>query len=248
MFRVHLRVKSLESQESRVIAGLLHCWSDLQSKSQTVHLGKPKELEEPKRPAPKAKAGGRPPKRQKQEDVQGKKQEERLESSLANADSVKQSLVELTPEVLWKSLVRATDVERRITKANSTSRELDKLCANDKASQSHKARASQLQDELQQLVDRTTCMRHVFTAFKTGDPKVLAAEIDSGEELQKNFAACCDKVLNDFTIVLEIIQCVGKKIIEAAASNLGCKPFVCPQHSTGILNQIVRHVTYTTKY
>lgn len=138
---------------------------------------------------------------------------ERMNTQLSNATNTKKLLAELLPDTLWKSLVRATELERRVTKGNSANRDLEKICASPTTDSSVKKQAEDLQTEITSLVECVNSMKQFFTLARS-DPKVVIDEIRGGESMGKHFAACAEKLLSDHSVLIDFVHVVSKKLVD----------------------------------
>lgn len=142
---------------------------------------------------------------------------DRVEVILSNGKKLKDSLAELTPDVIWRSKVRATELDRRISRGSGIDRELQKVHTNKQASQIQKERATALQDEVFQLAEAASTMKLAFMAIRNQDGASLADEltgVSSQAELLKNMTKCAHKLLTDSDVVIDIIHTVAKKLID----------------------------------
>lgn len=140
---------------------------------------------------------------------------DRIEGLLSNG---KDSLEELTPEVIWRSKIRGAELDRRIGRGSGVDRDLQKVLSNKQASQAQKDRATALQEEVTALAEAVSTMKLAFMAIRNQDGASLADEIlgvSSQSELVKNITKCAHKLLTDFDIVIDIVHTVAKKLIEA---------------------------------
>ena len=140
---------------------------------------------------------------------------EKISTTIQNVQNVKGLLSELTCEVLWKNSVRATEVDRRLNKAAASNREMEKISASDKASESQKDQACKLQTDLQEMVEAISAMRQIFNSLRSADAKEMAELVLEGQDLRKNFDLCADLILGNITIVIELVHSLAKKLMEA---------------------------------
>lgn len=142
-----------------------------------------------------------------------------IDGILGNNKKLKDSLSELSADVLWRSQVRSAEADRRIGKASAAERELSRVIANAKASDAQKSQAASLQEEIAQLAECASSMKMVCLALRNLDGVPLAVEI-SGEstsnELMKNITKCSHKLLTDFNVLLDIIHTISKKLVDAS--------------------------------
>lgn len=140
---------------------------------------------------------------------------ERTEALLGNVQKTKDSLVELTPESIWRSLIRTSELERRLGKVGTCERDLQKVGAG-KADQLQKARAAQLQDEIQGLAEAIGAMKQ-FCGIVRGEAPALIQDISTGQDLAKFLGQCAHKLLSDFAVVIDIVHAISKKLLEASS-------------------------------
>lgn len=117
---------------------------------------------------------------------------------------------------MWKSLVRANELDRRVQKANGAEREMQRLALNDKASQDQKERAEKMQKEIQSWVERVTSLKQVFVTVRASSDAVpsLKDEVSSGPDLARHFEKCSSLLFKDSATLLEVIQVMAKKLVD----------------------------------
>ena len=59
-------------------------------------------------------------------------------------------------------------------------------------------------------------MKLVFSTFRSQDTKALAGDITSSTELEKNVGACAKLLFGNFTILIDVIHHIAKKLAEAS--------------------------------
>ena len=144
------------------------------------------------------------------------KASERIVAMLTTCQKTKDALAELTPDALWRSLVRATELDRRLGKVAAAERDLQKIGASDKADWQQKARATQMQDEINSLSEVVSAMKHVCSVFRMSDPGALTQEVLTSQELAKRVKQCAGKLFSDFSVLMDIIHTCAKKLVEAS--------------------------------
>ena len=141
---------------------------------------------------------------------------DRTDIILQNNKKLRDSLAELTPDVIWRSRVRGNELDRRIAKASTCERELDKIQANAKASARQKADASDLSEAVKVLAEEASSLKLTCQAIRNPDAKLLAAELSNPHgDLATNLAKCAHKLLADHHTVIDAIHVIAKKMMEA---------------------------------
>lgn len=196
-------------------------------------LGKPGS----KRPAPKVKVKSAPKaKQQRKEDPSpgtGSKPEKqatlsqskieksekgntlRIETTLHQNQKVRDLLLELSPDVLWRSLVRTAELDRRLSKAQASEHELQKVAASDKATAEQKSRAASLQDEIAGLLSCVSAMKQFFLCARSQSADDLAQQVSTGTDLMAHLTICAHRLLSDFNVLMDIVHSMAKKLVEA---------------------------------
>ena len=135
------------------------------------------------------------------------------EMILGQCQKTLQLLSELTGEAIWKSMIRANELDRRVSKALTSQGELDKIAANDKADKSQKQRALELEDKISAKSKVVVAFKEVCRVFRS-EPAELAQEIRSGTVLKEHLKKCSPMLFSEPNILMDMIHVVAKKLFE----------------------------------
>lgn len=193
--------------------------ADKKPKSKAKASGKGKRKAEPADSGPEDEVSKAPKITEKQKALAEKaaKATERIEVTLTTAAKTKELLAELTPEAIWKSLIRSNEFDRRLAKASGAEVNLQKVQANEKAGQTQRDRANQLQDDITSMVSNLQAMKDVCMLIR-GEPSELAEEVAHGTDLFEKVKRCEKFLLSDFTVVIDMGLALAKKLLEASWS------------------------------
>lgn len=139
---------------------------------------------------------------------------EKLEASLNSAQKALDQMMELNATVLWKGIVRSNDLDRRMGKANSAERDMQRLGANDRATDAQRARAVEIMNKIVSRADAVASLKQVFIAVRTNE--ALDVEIANGTELVANIGKCAQLLLvDDVATTMEMVHHIAKKLADA---------------------------------
>ena len=117
-----------------------------------------REEKEKEKEKEKERERGAEPKRRKLEKTTPS---DRFENQLAEKRKVLRALTELTPEAIWRSLVRATELDRRLGRAGTSQTDLDKILASSHASAQQKNAALTLKEDIEKASASAGAMKEV---------------------------------------------------------------------------------------
>lgn len=157
-------------------------------------------------------AGGDP----SQGDKPQNKAAERIDMVLATNKKIRDALVECGPDAIWRSAIRAAELDRRLGKISAADRDLQKLLVNGNASEEQKNAATSLQDEISQLGSQVSTLKLLCNTLRSQEPKSLAAEIHHGSELEKTFSGASKQLFKNFNVLLDMIHFIAKKLAQAS--------------------------------
>lgn len=199
---------------------------------------KPKTKAAPKKdaakkggPAEDVKGGAQPqPVTRRHSQKQAQKEEEtgpdkRCESILAGGSRTLQSLVELKADSIWQSLIRANELDRRLSKASSIPGELQKVSASDKANSSQKERAATMEDGVASSAKVISALKETCRIFRS-DTCELAKAIQEGG-LAEQIQICSKKLFSEPSVLMDMIHVAAKKLVEAL-QNTKCFHWIFP--------------------
>lgn len=171
-----------------------------------------KEEEKPDKPKPGRPTGSKPPKEPK-----GSKQD-RVAASLTSHEKTLQSLREITAEAIWKSLIRATELERRVTRATAAANELQKIPAMPAATEEQKTKADHLAEEIRQVACTVSAMKELSKVTRSLSPADMDREIHrcNESELAIHFGSCKDLLAKDGAVLMDVVTAIAKKLLEVA--------------------------------
>lgn len=134
------------------------------------------------------------------------KKKQSVEVLLQQGKKHLQMLQELRPEVLWRSLVRTSEITRRLGKSPGLEAELQ-------ATGSEKA--AKIVTDISVLTTTLASMQEVIMAVRQGDIAQVATEVKEGMELKGHVKACIKSLFEDENVLVQVIQCIAKKVLEA---------------------------------
>ena len=184
-----------------------------------------KKLNKNKRPKSKAKASAAPAsKRAKTEEPKksqkaAEKEEAKFESAMAGHQKVMELLTEIAPNMIWRSLVRSVEVERRLTKASSTLDELNKLESNTSITDHQGQRVGNLKSKLSDQVEWITAMKDLSKLIRGSEADQLAKGIYATSTLEL-FSTCAGHLFKDLDTLGDMLHVMAKKIFEALVATL----------------------------
>lgn len=186
-------------------------------KSEEEDKEKSKSDEEPEHPAPPPP----PPKRQrgKSKDEAAAKATERIEAQLASARKVLQSLTELTPESLWRSLVRTNELDRRLGRAVSVTSDMQKVAAHAHATPDQKATAEKIEQQVKEASTVASAMKELCRWIRQTPLADIVTGLRKGCfdcELWTHLHICHKHLFKDWSIVVDIVITLAKKLLDSS--------------------------------
>lgn len=139
----------------------------------------------------------------------------RIDTSLANHQKTLQQLTELTGEAVWKSLIRGTELDRRLTKATAALGDLQKIRATDKIEKAQEDRATQLEDSMAAASKQASALKEACRLLRGSEPATLATEIHQGSELWAHVEVCGEKLISQPNILMDMIAFSARKLVDA---------------------------------
>ena len=162
------------------------------------------KIQTPTKPA--NPAGGEKPARRSSGVNSAEKKKQAEEALLQQGEKHLQMLQELRPEVLWRSLVRTSEITRRLGKSPALEAELQATGAE---------QAAKIAENISSLTTTLASMQEVMKAVRQGDNDQVAAEVKEGMELKGHVKACIRSLFEDESVLVQMIQCIAKKVLEA---------------------------------
>lgn len=126
-------------------------------------------------------------------------------------------LREISCESIWRSTIRSAELERRLTKGNSTISELETLMAHVKFPEleaSQQDDAKKVVIEIKDLVFWQSAMKECSRSIRNKDAAALAADITDTAELVEQFAKCAPILFKDISTLADMMHQLAKKLIE----------------------------------
>ena len=162
-----------------------------------------------------AKAARERLKREAKESKESKAQE-RVANLLNSHDKTLASLNEVTPEAIWKSLIRATELDRRTSRSTSAVAELRKLQANPVATPEQKSKAEKLAEDITSAVQTVSAMKELSKCIRQLSSVDLEKEINHGNdsELAVQMLKCARYLQKDHHVLMDMIQDIPKKLLD----------------------------------
>ena len=173
-----------------------------------------------KRPKSKAKAASVPAaKKAKTEDSKksqkaAEKEEAKFESAMAGYQKVLELLNEIGPDMIWRSLVRTVEVERRLSKATSTLDEVQKLEGGYNITDDQLQRVTSLREKLSEQVEWITAMKDLSKLIRGSEPDHLAKAVYETSLLEQ-FSGCAGHLFKHLDTLADMMHVMAKKICEA---------------------------------
>ncbi|CAJ1401522.1 unnamed protein product [Effrenium voratum] len=124
-------------------------------------------------------------------------------------------LQELTASVVWKSVIRASELDRRLAKGQSTVDELEGLQSNPRADEETKKLAEEMQTKIFTLCQEAASVKEISRVIRQSSPADLAEDVRCGGNLRENFLRCSPGILVDHQTLTEMLQAIAKKLAEA---------------------------------
>lgn len=141
---------------------------------------------------------------------------ERIKGQLTAASKVLSTLTELTPDSIWRSLVRTNELERRLGRASSAMTEMQKVRANAQSSTEQKDAAEKLELGLQEAVDITGAIKEVARLIRNQPPVDLVKSLLYGDEseLFKQYSLCKQVVTKHIPVLMDMAGAIAKKLLD----------------------------------
>ena len=125
------------------------------------------------------------------------------------------SLPDFLPKVVWKSVIRASELDRRLAKGQSTVDELEGLQSNPRADEETKKLAEEMQTKIFTLCQEAASVKEISRVIRQSSPADLAEDVRCGGNLRENFLRCSPGILVDHQTLTEMLQAIAKKLAEA---------------------------------
>lgn len=142
------------------------------------------------------------------------KEASRVATALAGHEKTLALLTEVTVNAVWRSVVRASELDRRLGKATTCREELRKLLENPKLDDADKDKAQDLDKKIESNMETIMATKEVSRLIRSSSPTDLAAEVVSSQNLAKFFAKCSSAILADFATLADMLHNLSKKLIE----------------------------------
>ncbi|CAJ1388397.1 unnamed protein product [Effrenium voratum] len=133
------------------------------------------------------------------------------------------SLAELTPHVVFKSLVRSAEVDRRLGKSAAILRDLGSKIPEDRADLVQEAESLTLR--IQTATDEIAATKEVARLARQSSPKELAEQVCSGKELKEAIKTSSAMLLADRNVTRDLAQQIAKKLVDEEAPCLHFEAF-----------------------
>lgn len=186
--------------------------------------------EKEKKEKEKERERGAEPKRRK---LEKNTPSDRFENQLAEKRKVLQALTELTPEAIWRSLVRATELDRRLGRAGTSQTDLDKILASSHASAQQKNAALTLKEDIEKASASAGAMKEVAKMSRSKSHQEIANVICCGvrSEFYQQLEACAPFLFQDAPTVMDMVQVIAKKLLDAEGKDVPCQRSSTGQHA-----------------
>lgn len=141
--------------------------------------------------------------------------DDRVAQALASHGKTADLIVELKPGDIWRSVVRAAEVDRRMSKVAAAQEDLLKLQASDKMSETEQKQAVALDAKMKQTSDFVLAMKEVSRIVRSKPLEELVKDVKEGLEFLPHLAKCAGPLLSDIPTISDIVHCLSKKLFEA---------------------------------
>lgn len=187
------------------------------------------EPEKPEKPDKQKPGRGGPPREKTPKEPKGGKQD-RVAASLTQHEKTLQSLNEITAEAVWKSLIRATELERRVTRATSATGDLQKIPAMPAATADQKTKADDLAQEIRLVSRNVSAMKELSRVIRSLTPPDMEREIQrcNHSELATHLDSCRDLLVKDGAVLMDLVTTIAKKLLEVAWAQQMCLHLLVP--------------------
>lgn len=157
-------------------------------------------------------------KKNKKMENQKEKENARFRALMLTHKKTQDLLGEVAPYMVWRSLVRSAEVDRRLTKANSSIEEMQKVQANSKMSEEQVQEAKHLEENLTKSVSWVGAMRDLSRMLRTMDGEALSKELYSSSTssgLAGLVGKCTCQLFEELDTVGDMVHTMAKKLFEA---------------------------------
>ena len=153
-----------------------------------------------------------------------KAKQERAEKVLNNAKKALQTLEELSADMIWRSIVRTGEVERRLQKCTETANQLKTVMDND-GFFAENSDVKAMLDHMSKLSEAMTDFKDLCRALRSISAEDLCKELAEGGEVPRLFLAVFDIILSekDHPTLLDMLSTVAKKLHSVTWLFLGPK-------------------------
>ena len=138
----------------------------------------------------------------------------RVATTLAGHEKTLALLSEVTVNAVWRSVVRASELDRRLGKATTCREELRKLLDNPKLDDADKDKAQDLDKKIESNMETIMATKEVSRLIRSSSPTDLAMDIVSGQNFANFFAKCSSPILADFATLADMLHNLSKKLVE----------------------------------
>ena len=141
----------------------------------------------------------------------------KLEAALQTHQKSYDLLAEVTPDSIWRSVVRTAELERRMGKASTTMVELKQLITDSKFEQlagEKQDQAKKLDTELAELLDWIAAMKESSRIIRTMEPLALSKDISETGQLSTQLAKCSDVLVKNVSTLSDMVHQIAKKLSE----------------------------------
>lgn len=120
------------------------------------------------------------------------------------------------PSVMWRSVVRVTEVDRRLGKADSLCSEIEEICCtiDGDGVEERKTRLLDLKKKLENERKHVSALRDLCKRIRNFSSEEAADEVAKIGSIKYEFSVCYKSLLESEGTLVEMIQSVAKKIID----------------------------------
>lgn len=147
----------------------------------------------------------------------------RENSTAESAEKLLGLLEELAGATVWRSVVRATEIDRRLSKVHPVCCELEDamkaLGPESERSDEEQTRFSRLHDlfmKLETESERVTSLKEMSKFIRAASPDDMIADVATAGSIKHHFAKCYKSVIEAEGTLVDMILAVGKKLLEVS--------------------------------
>lgn len=176
-----------------------------------------REPKDPKDPPvasqPKGKGAGKDTQKAPKESKAARAKQERADKILASASKAATLVDELTADLIWRSVVRTGEVERRLQKSSQAEQDLRGVVDND-GLLTDSTEAKELLQTMGKHRELMSDFKDLCREIRGCSPEGMVKDIKDGGDISKLFVRIFDAILSeaDSSTLLDMVSTVAKKL------------------------------------